>query len=357
MSKRKWHNAVLKSIGEPAPVLPGALVKRKKEPAAGNDADGSAADDDTTTADEDDDVRADGGDRKSSCDGAYDSSADDGLVVIERKMSPSDRLKLPGARVRIDTPPEGTLLGQIHQVPASVVRYVRAYMDVLFGSVLLESRRLAIADNFQSIDAVPRVVMEILAYNNVEFSRVTFHVTAEHLFEPIAYTMDLSSGTLALYANRAMYNEYCLYAAESPVIFMNGICPINQHNPAEVDPSIGSINYAVIRCAIACDHVAQHILHDVLTPPDVRPGQESRGLHDDWTTVGTTLHSMFRIERTYSDFDRRNDAATTTQYHYVSHGLGLPMQRTTDGNMFAPPPSVFDQLALFTAARPQLPPQ
>lgn len=280
-----------------------ALVVRKRQrrtaAANGRGGDGNTTTNDNHHHDDDDEGAAvdDDGAENEYNDGFYETRS--GRRRRRNKPRPSapatvsGELDLPGATAR-RAPIAVGKPQKVGELSEEMTLKIRRYLDMLLGSVLIEARRLVGNGHSMTMYAIPNVVCDILEYNNLRFATVKFALTKHQLFEPIDYVIDQS--TLTLVVNESMYNEYCLTNNSGTVIFPSGLIPIDRYNPPETDPSLGEINYPVIRCAIACDHVAQHILYDVYGRNQDRPA--TAGIHEYWTDVdATTLHSMFRITR------------------------------------------------------------
>lgn len=103
-----------------------------------------------------------------------------------------------------------------------------------------------------------------------------------------------------------MYDDYCTNNSKWPVIFTSGLISIEQFNPFAVPEgtTIDSISLAMIHCAVVSDHVAQHILNELYnnTTANNNNGASmlssaTADIHERYAEHGTTLHSMFRIER------------------------------------------------------------
>lgn len=198
------------------------------------------------------------------------------------------KIKLPGG-MAIDVPgPDRSAVGQVQP---EIAFYVRSYLDVLLGSVVLEKMYLSSsARTLSSEFAVPTAVHNILKYNNIMFSKVTMSVTKIAIPEPVWYDIDVADNRLHLYMNQAMYDDACRRSAEHAVVMADGVIPLENYDPIETVPG-SHIDPAVVKCAVICDHVAQHIISDVLGPrkPD------GAHIHDNYTNVGTTLHSMLDV--------------------------------------------------------------
>lgn len=179
-------------------------------------------------------------------------------------------------------------------VPPWVAFHVRAYLDVLFGAVTLEKIRLVKLRNRRSEFAVPNVVDSILRYNNIAFAAVEMcWVNGTQLVEPIWYDIDAFNNRLQLYISQSMYDAFCARQSDDPVNMASGVVPIENYDPYATSPEAsGPLDKATVNCAIACDHVAQHIIVEVLRPGRASPGAD---IHDRFTEVGCTLHSMLDV--------------------------------------------------------------
>lgn len=179
-------------------------------------------------------------------------------------------------------------------VPPWVAFHVRAYLDVLFGAVTLEKIRLVKLRNRRSEFAVPNVVDSILRYNNIAFAAVEMcWVNGTQLVEPIWYDIDAFNNRLQLYISQSMYDAFCARQSDDAVNMASGVVPIENYDPYATSPEAsGPLDKATVNCAIACDHVAQHIIGEVLRPGRASPGAD---IHDRFTEVGCTLHSMLDV--------------------------------------------------------------
>lgn len=178
------------------------------------------------------------------------------------------------------------------EVPREVTYYIRSYIDILFSSVALEANRIMVSNKRESVQAIPGVVRAILEYNNISFSTITMSLSKQMLPEPIWYYYNVLKNTLNLFVCEQSYDDFCMRNSSNPVVFTSGMIPIESLNPFETNPTIPGLDLAMMHCAIACDHVAQHIISDLLIPNK----SNGSGIHEKFTDVGTTLHSMFKLE-------------------------------------------------------------
>lgn len=170
--------------------------------------------------------------------------------------------------------------------------YIRAYLDVLLSSVLIEKINLAARNKHQSELAIPNVVDNILRYNNIAFSVVRMSTTNIALPEPLWYEIDVINNRLQLYIYQPMYDSFCMTLSDHPVILSSGIVPLDRYDPPEHCPIANStVDSATINCAVVCDHLAQHVISEVLGPRKA----EGASIHERYNERGCTLHSMFDI--------------------------------------------------------------
>lgn len=183
-------------------------------------------------------------------------------------------------------------------VPDEIAFRIRAYLDMLFGVATIEKIRIymgfssADRSNRDSMYAVPTIVDAILKYNNIAFGSVVLYITKVDLIEPIWYDIDLPNNTLRLFVN----NDSRVFSRKMndyPVVVTSGIIPLERYNPYETDSMTDSIDTATIHCSVMCDHVAQHIINDLLLANE--PRAEGADVHHQFGKVGTTLHSMLDI--------------------------------------------------------------
>lgn len=190
-------------------------------------------------------------------------------------------------------------------VPDEIAFRIRTYLDVLLGATSIEKLRLATTmynvsgigsaandrEHRDSQYAIPNIVDAILKYNNIAFASVVLYRTKIELVEPIWYDIDLPNNELRLFVpanSRAFPRQITDY----PVVMASGIVPVERYNPHAPNPAIDNIDIATIHCAVMCDHVAQHIIDELL---DTEPKSEGADIHDRFGRNGTTLHSMFDI--------------------------------------------------------------
>nr|AHW98245.1 GrBNV_gp13-like protein [Nilaparvata lugens endogenous nudivirus] len=205
--------------------------------------------------------------------------------INKGKETQSTKLSLPGGYVQPTV-----------EQPVDIGYYFRSYLDVLFNSVLIESTH-----SQNSIASIPTVVRNILAYNNILFKTVEMRKTnCERVVEPIWFSYSVNESKLKLYVNQERYREYCSMRTDVPITWPSGNLHIERYNPYRVHKKVdGALDIAVQKCAIACDHVAQHIIHAIMSETHNRHNTtmvDRTTLHENWTKYGTTLHSMLALE-------------------------------------------------------------
>lgn len=205
----------------------------------------------------------------------------------------------------------------IGEVPREITYFIRQYMDCLFGAVILQAHAAAQRNNFMSYESVPGIVAEILNYNNIIFQDVSMIKSKLTLHEPIWYRIDVQRSTLTLYLDESLYDNMCMRLSDLPVSFDGGIISLDIFNPYEQNPILPTtISSAMISCAVMCDHVAQHIITDIFSCQDKNSLKNlpDSHLHTEYTKYGTTMHSIFSIERNVIKRNRREYANHLTFY-------------------------------------------
>lgn len=204
-------------------------------------------------------------------------------------------ITLPGGSAAVVVLPTSTTKCQtlsnansIGEIPRNITSAIRDYMDVLFSSVIFEALNVR---NDKPINVIPGIVNAILEYNNISFKTLTLTTTNQTLHEPIWYVYNIASSTLNLILHEQMFDMFCMKISDKPVTFSGGVIPIELYNPYAQHDDLPEINRAMINYAVACDHVAQHIIVDILEPKQ----SYCLGIHDRYACIGTTLHSIFAI--------------------------------------------------------------
>lgn len=264
-----------------------------------NENDDDDYDDDDDDNDDDDNNKYTCIDDTSGTKNINDSDEDSDVILIEsdKKNQNKKIIELPGGRATISTNSYSQSLSRNQnctgEASQHVVQYIRNYIDMLFSSVALEAMHLTQSNQRESILAIPGIVSSILEYNNIMFNSVKFCKTKVDIPEPVWYMYSVSKNELILFFDEVFYDDFCMKVGDRPVTFTNGIIPIELMNPYETDPNFQTIDSAMIHCAIIADHVAQHIIIDLMGTNKIL----SADIHDRFTSCGTTLHSIFFIEQ------------------------------------------------------------
>lgn len=177
----------------------------------------------------------------------------------------------------------------INNVPINVTRNIVRYLDEVFGSLM---RRLSEIDEVKAFKHMGNIVDSILRYNNIHFKTINVRDVQQefNMPEPLWYTFDLE--TLNLFVSHNWYESYVAINTNVPVLWQCGNIPLDKFNFTEQDPIVGPLDMAKIKCIMACDHVAQHIIHDYTNN---REQLSHTDIHDSWTTNGATLHAMLDL--------------------------------------------------------------
>jgi hypothetical protein len=263
--------------------------------------------DDDDAADDDDD--ADDRDKNPHDKQDYDKE-------IENDYQTLKAFQLPGGKATIKANKTKTTPAIIGEVDDKVTLLIRDYMDVLFSSVMMAA--LLCPENHPE-QIIPAVVDAILKYNNIEFSLIRLKIVPG-LHEPIWYTYNITSGILVLYFDQNLFTQFAAKINDNPVSFSGGIIPLNRFDPYSQHEDLPRIEQSMINYALACDHVAQHIIVDVLNEPT----NHQLGVHDNFRIIGTTLHSIFDVSQNMQ-YNPRCDFNPTNYFSYnVSATMALP---------------------------------
>lgn len=251
----------------------------------------------------------------------YESDESSGDIMPEK----SSALELPGGTAKSLNPYESNCKGSgVGEAPRELVYNIRKYLDILLSSAVLEAKYLTSSEvnKPNSIYAIPGIVSSILEYNNIAFKTIKYCITRSELFEPVWYTYSVRKNELILYINESMYEEFCSKNSRDPVIFTSGIVPVEVFNPYETNPDTNNmLEASIIHCAIASDHVAQHIISDLYGSNPA----SCADIHDKFGEVGTTLHSMFYLEKSCSKIPKHE----YSNYLTIAGHSQTPMLRST----------------------------
>lgn len=177
----------------------------------------------------------------------------------------------------------------VNNAPLDVTRNIVRYLDEVFGSLM---RRLSEIDEVKAFKHMGGIVDSILRYNNIHFATVNVRNVKQefNMPEPLWYSFGLD--TLDLFVSHDWYESYVGINTNVPVLWQCGNVAVDKFNFTDQDPIVGPMDTAKIKCVIACDHVAQHIIRDYTINCEQLSHTD---IHDSWTIVGTTLHSMLDI--------------------------------------------------------------
>lgn len=194
--------------------------------------------------------------------------------------SGSELQKLPGGYV---------IRSHVTNAPISVVEHVRNYLDIVFGTIVLASNMHKSICNI-----VPYVVSNILRYNNIVFKTIKMYQSTIEIFEPLWYSYKIDCSELSIFYYERSIDQFCEQMLSVPIIFTSGTMNIEKFNPYKSmynEP----IDTAMYKCAILSDHLAQHIITDIMRTLNNDHVPDVEGIHYGFTKYGTTLHSMFDI--------------------------------------------------------------
>ena len=78
--------------------------------------------------------------------------------------------------------------------------------------------------------------------------------------EPIWFSFTLDA--LGLFVNVAWYESYVALNTRVPVIWKCVNVTIDKLHFTQQDPIVATVDTAKIKCVLACDHAAQHIIYE-----------------------------------------------------------------------------------------------
>lgn len=229
---------------------------------------------------------------------------------------------LPGARIlkTKNVKNKNSLVnhGFIDDAPLEVTENIRAYLDEVFGSLM---HRLSEEIDPKVFLFIGSTVDCILRYNNIHFREVTvFEVKEEfNMPEPLWFDLDSVMGVLDklnIFLNFEWYKTYISINTDVPVVWQNGNVPIERFNTSEQDSQIAPMEIAKIKCVVACDHLAQHVIHRYHIDG---PQLSNCDIHDSWTRHGTTLHSF--LDLTIITNNTLNSPLPNDRYDHRGYGV------------------------------------
>lgn len=178
-----------------------------------------------------------------------------------------------------------------NNAPTNITRNVVRYLDEVFGSLM---RRLSgcMEDDVKAFSHMGGIVDSILRYNNIHFDTVNVREVKQEFNMPEPLWFTFNTHTLDLFVAKSWYESYVAINTNVPVLWQCGNVAIDRFNSTDQDPIVGPLDLAKIKCIIACDHVAQHIIHDYTVNYEQLSHSD---IHESWTSTGTTLHSMLDL--------------------------------------------------------------
>lgn len=205
----------------------------------------------------------------------------------------TDNLNLPGARITSTLPNNDEPIGVLED---NIVRGIRDYLNVLFGSIIVSSRELLRKRRNDSQYCVADVVNAILRYNGVFYSKVRAFLSPKSLQEPLWYARYQNDRELWIFIDPVLYEEQCSQFSDNRVVITSGIVTLEKFNSDHFTFN-NKIDLAMYNLGIMCDHLAQHILDNIYTR-QVIPGEK---LHKNFGKHGITLHSMLQLTDEYQN--------------------------------------------------------
>lgn len=189
-----------------------------------------------------------------------------------------------------------------NNAPTDITRNIVRYLDEVFGSLM---RRLSgcMEDDVKAFSHMGGIVDSILRYNNIHFDTVNVREVKQEFNMPEPLWFTFNTHTLDLFVAKSWYESYVVINTNVPVLWQCGNVAIDKFNSTDQDPIVGPLDLAKIKCIIACDHVAQHIIHDYTVNCEQLSHSD---IHESWTSNGTTLHSMLDLT-VYTNPEPSND--------------------------------------------------
>lgn len=181
--------------------------------------------------------------------------------------------------------------------------YANYILSSVLQSLSFRSSRIS------TIPAIPSTVQCILKYNNIHLCQVKMYTTYRLLPEPIVGWITDDKQNAELYINEEQFNEYCVrvslgYVTWSPAIDFSSVV------------SDIKVPLSVIKCAVLCDHVAQHLIYEYYNnlSLDADP-------HTFYNREGTTFSSMLKISKLITPTENKSN----TKYNISLPNFNFPM--------------------------------
>lgn len=244
---------------------------------------------------------------------AEEREKEEDVTTEEEEEEESSELLLPGGSAVIVPFKSSKCVGSgIGEAPKEIVKKLRAYLNVLFGAVIIEAKNIISMSNKQeSFYAIPGVVDKILKYNKIMFKTIKLCITRVQTIEPVDYIFSISRSELILFVNEFIYDEVCIKDYNRPVLFPGGILPIEMFNPFESSSPNIKLGRPFINCAVIADHVTTHIINDIYNE-EIVPCAD---IHYDWKRYGLTLANMLEIIN-YGTPNSRSCSQSTARMDY-----------------------------------------
>ncbi|UDM55437.1 gp13-like protein [Phenacoccus solenopsis nudivirus] len=216
-------------------------------------------------------------------------------------------LQIPGARPTSMVVKDSSLAGG-RSANKEITANIHEYLNVVFSAALSyaihASRQMNV--NPSTLNTIPTIVREILAYNNVHFDDIIMFRVREDsstkLFEPIWYIIQRHGNDkryLFLFVDELFYHEYAAVNTLNEVFFKQTLSFEKPTQEFTYDNVPLLMNTALVKIIVACDHVALHILHELYNKDAAKMDISTNDIHDCWNDdtihVGVTLHSFLRL--------------------------------------------------------------
>jgi hypothetical protein len=170
---------------------------------------------------------------------------------------------------------------------------LKFYSNYVFSSVI---QALSSRARTSTLPAIPTTVNSILKFNNVHLCNVKMYTTNRLLPEPVIGWISDSKQNAELYINEDQFYEYCArsslgYVSWSPMIDFSQV----------LGPYEPKVSLSIVKCAVLCDHVAQHLLSEYYNTfvLDSDP-------HTGYLKEGCTFASMLKISKIIAPTEQKN---------------------------------------------------
>lgn len=209
---------------------------------------------------------------------------------------------------------------------------IRNYFDEVFGPLIRSLDSVIHLDSIDYDDEIQvsshvfsfigSIVDSILRFNNVHFKISVHEVERSYnIPEPLWFHFDKTNlSRLYIFVSINWYIEYISIRSNVPIIWTTGHIPISMYNPIEEETQV-ILDSAKIKCVVACDHLAQHILHKYYSKE--MPVSQA-DIHEGWTEpkVGVTFHSIIKLKSLYTNNDKKNFNNTNSVNTFSLNNVG-----------------------------------